>query len=867
MVKNFPHLRLIKGEGAELDEGASSFSLLALAELSLPQQRRVERAVAQICPSATLLGVQVTARSWDLRPVILLSPEAAPSVIRFFGPEVTLSLRIAESIRGNLALLQQQEELSAICKIVEWGELEDQLWYRRMLVDTTLVDYQSELNKLGAQKAIAIAQRLINLLEVLHEHKLVHGHLGGANIAFTPSGELALLDPFIASAVIEANHVLGLGAFPPGYLRESFAPEILRRSPDPRAHDIFGLGLVFKDLFYTPTQEQLKRPDLARNRFLAMVQDLVGSMCDESSTRRPTLLQIRQSLELGYLYDPQERQEHGRKTAPTKGVPPKRQVRIRRPTTERQHLELGLDILVEEKAISTEASTTLLEGKQATKAAEPASSLAAEIPATPQVVHPVQPQAAAVSVPLTSPYLLQLITPQRVVAALAIIFVLSFFGRFWLFRSTSLMPEELRSLWFSKTPSLMAQVADEAVKKGEGENQAAELVINSALRGDELGATLDTLMLRTAFDDRWRQQLSSSDERLALAWGLRQLQPKIPNDISDLVSIHPGVVLGMAAGSGGEAFLSKLPATLLRQLPPPLGLAFEEITKINPQQSCAAADIRTLAHLGTRGVEDVIGFNNFIQSETPTKLRALAKLFSQDEPSASRVLTLLLDSPNLLVDHPLIRWGRAFDLLNWKEMMASDKLILLAGMNPAKPLTTARLATLFGHPVTALRALAIKGALDQIRFAHPAAIGVLSRLAKDPDALTPQQTFRLANILEAPAKQKMETINNWLESQPPIELIEELLIASTSESLATKLDVMLLGYLESKGWHPNLSVLRKLSAHPEDSVRIFSYNRIFELSDHETARLILADSFKREKNEDLRKQLRFMLASLSGKQS
>ena len=112
--------------------------VVGISQLSSAERQRVERIIAQAAPESTLLGVAITRRSWDLRPVVRIASEAETTIIRLLGPEVSLSSSIHARMTNLLDALKHSTKLSS--KIVDYGVFEGQLWYRREVTDHTLAE-------------------------------------------------------------------------------------------------------------------------------------------------------------------------------------------------------------------------------------------------------------------------------------------------------------------------------------------------------------------------------------------------------------------------------------------------------------------------------------------------------------------------------------------------------------------------------------------------------------------------------------------------------------------------------------------------------------------------------------------------------
>ena len=85
-----------------------------------------------------ILGVMRSSEGWDNRPVITAPEEKQPSVIRLLGPEVAQIVGVSARMYELFERLQKHHAVST--KIIDWGILENQLWYRREYVSETLAE-------------------------------------------------------------------------------------------------------------------------------------------------------------------------------------------------------------------------------------------------------------------------------------------------------------------------------------------------------------------------------------------------------------------------------------------------------------------------------------------------------------------------------------------------------------------------------------------------------------------------------------------------------------------------------------------------------------------------------------------------------
>lgn len=919
-----------QGEGGG---AADLFNIVSLEQLDSSSQKRVERAISQIAPEATIIGVHVTPRFWDLRPIIVVPGEGRPSIIRCLGPEISLAENISARMQELLNNVSSDKELAEICQILEWGAFEGQLYYRRYLVDSTLAEDFQNTQGLDFKGAVTLAQNIVDVVDSLHSRGIVHGHIASSNVAVLNSGKVALIDAGAGLAIAQASSALGVEAFPSGYFFYSFAPETLLGEIPGTTADVFGLGLVLGELFSRlaelgESNESITKPDRVA---LHIINGALSEMCDETPKNRPSIAQVKALLsetlanvdkpaevELRETAVSSEKDTGGNgesvsvvgtgkiiRTPSTVLLPPSTKDSVPLNATEVSSsaetsanvtakpvsLSDDTEIVADRVAETTDVSSSHplempqeLPGQASRKSI--ASFSAERAPVREYVPRPKdvieggleeykEPTEAVGSVekriPPTHAHVGR---PSKTsVSILATVLLICVIVGIMVFRNGELDPEqiasysndELESNWNSKRPSLMSIVARAALNGAYSNPFAESLIISSAIRGDELGESVDASLLRIAFDEQWEAQLTESDRKLALTLALTKLlRDNIPAELPELQDVHPGVLLAIAvsAGSNVARVLKNVPAEVLGELPPPIGPAFIKIISADATISCGDTVIRDLARFVTGGIADSEQLLGFVSHDFSTRLQALAVLFSADDTSIRQILTVLLEHPNVRLNDPAVLWARTWQLNQWSELTDADKLYLLAGTKPLADPDVANLGKMFAHPSPDIRGMAIKSGLEKIKFNHPGAYAVLSRLSENPSLLQPKQTVQLAQFLERPNSATAEAVRAWLDSSPATEILSVMLLSTSGNSESSLLDFELARHLQDHAWEPNVSELHKLIAHPENLARLYGYSRTFMLADVNTAREILTKAIETEKHKVFVDQLKVMLANL-----
>ncbi|MBL7661691.1 hypothetical protein JNK13_02955 [bacterium] len=828
-MKHSSHLRLVeKLDSRAVGKSRGRFRIAEPTSLSEPEQKRLNSLIEEIVAGESIIAVQQGVRSWDLRPIVNISEESCPTMIRFFGHEMTLARQLSSEAEELLDVVAGIEPLARSAQILEWGVVGGQLWYRRLVVNSTLEEEILRGENITFAEAKRIALSLIRSVEALHRAKVVHGHICSSNVARGENNEIFLLDPGIGYFCLTAARQLGSAAISAD---EGFAPEIISGAHAEESADIYGVGRVLSDLFANVQDE----PD---PQAMKPIREVLRAVADPNPLRRPSLASIVDACSDGKRSFKTSSALKDAVTPEPVVVPEQKSVRSK---------------IKDEPEAGSEQRGRVKELNFDDRVNEQEPVWQKEQAATPSAVQAKQRLSSKA-----------ILIPVLVVAAICAAIMWSRSGS----NFSEITAQDLQNLWSSKRPSMAATVAEVALSDAALHNYAENLIINSVLEGQEVPKGVEKSIIRIAFDERWEQTLQSSDRRFALTLALSGLLGnKTPRDVPALDRVHPAIVLALtvAAGNNVQPILAKIPAEVLIALPPPLGPAFQELARSNPQLTCGDREVQTLAKLTAYGIGDADPLVQYISENTETRLRSIAQVFSQDPAQARRVLTVILSHPNLSVNDPFIAWARTWQISDWKELKVNDQLFLLAGIPPADPLKAENIGKLFSHPSVQLRSLAIVKSLESIAFEHPGAYEVLKFVQQDAKILNAKQLVDLARLLETPSKANSELIDAWLATKPAQQILEILLISTSGNKQATTLDFEISRTLQKQNWEPKLTELQKLSGHPDRLTRFFAYTKLYKLEDRETAKVILSEALKHETDTEFRKQISSMVKELARK--
>ncbi len=868
---------------AAAEETSRSLVITNITELSAGEGTRVERIVHETAPGATIQGVIRTERAWDLRP--LIKEGALTSLIRLFGPEVTLSLEETSRATNLLQKLSQLEDSGTT--ILALGSLDGQIYYRRPLYLSSLSERLESAERFSFRWALGVALEVVRILRFWHRHGLVHGHLSSGNICFSGRGEIALTDAGIRACQMRAAREIGINR--PESLGDErfFAPEVLSRGEFSPESDIYALGFVFQDLFRkvrrTPQSEAgvgSPGPDLDLNWMNQAdrdaIRELTSGMCEERREGRAPLEYVERVLESRSIREAEPAAPPSRAliqssiVQPVQKVvavvpalahdlapqPPAPLIEIQPEQQEAYFLPSGADALLPVEPIFTDTEQAGYEWTGEREASQPGESDDRSYPEQNALQDPVDQRSANFF--------------RYAVIVLSILCAFLFYRAFFNGPSNDfeeMNDSDISSAWDSSVPSEMSLVAAASIGEPAPQQKHAErIILRSAFSGDKVSDLVNYPLIRLAFDVRWEKSLSPMDRRVALTIALGRLlgEKYLPKEKVDLAKLHPGVLFAVLSTLGNVPGVGEIPASKLTSLPPPFNFAFQELVTANPKITCGDPAIWGLARFWSKASLSVDDVLPYLQGDTEPKLRALGILSAANPVRARQLLELLLNHPNLRLDHEIIRWGIKVKLTSWADMQPADQLFVLVGIPPTTQLSSIQYVELLAHPSPRMRQIAINGVINQIPLAHPAAVPVLNALKEKPEQLNGRQTIELTQFLEKPSSATREAVQSWCSSAPNTFIMAELLASTADQPQSTPFDANLSLCLQHADWTPSVDQLRKLSHHPDSLTRVFVYMKLVELGakDPNTALEIFTGALKREPREDLRRQIELNINSL-----
>ncbi len=263
------------------------------------------------------MSVQTPGRMGPYQPSELLATGGSAQIWLAHDEDGNeIALKIARSDRDRPTLLREAQILSTvehpgIVRMIDAGH--DGRWIALERVRGIMLD---EWAKGKSPEAILrVAFDLVDALQHLHEHGVIHGDLKPSNILVDTEGQARLLDLGVASRTHDERHPFR-GTL--GYA----APELLRNEPPTVATDMYGLGatlytclagrtpfvapdpaaLTYLPLVSLPPPPSTFRPDVP----LSLNQLLLALLARNPKRRPQNLDRVKQALNrtMNRLADP-----------------------------------------------------------------------------------------------------------------------------------------------------------------------------------------------------------------------------------------------------------------------------------------------------------------------------------------------------------------------------------------------------------------------------------------------------------------------------------------------------------------------------------------------------------------------------------
>lgn len=236
--------------------------ITGVEELTNEQHELVESYKKQSYSEGVLVGVLHGKAAWDLRPLLL--SQGRIFTLRFSDPSLSGYPELNANFSSLLHALQIERNITASITVGQAGE---QHWVRRLWFDETLADVmESQHSQLQPE---AFIRALVLEVGRLHRMGLAHGHLSPSNISLVQNFPCVFDFGFLTAT--------------PAYSAPDCAPEIQAGGFASRASDIYGIGLIIRDMLgHSPH---------------ALWHDITERMTLSEPNLRPSLEEVRYLIE------------------------------------------------------------------------------------------------------------------------------------------------------------------------------------------------------------------------------------------------------------------------------------------------------------------------------------------------------------------------------------------------------------------------------------------------------------------------------------------------------------------------------------------------------------------------------------------
>ncbi len=408
-------------------------------------------------------------------------------------------------------------------------------------------------------------------------------------------------------------------------------------------------------------------------------------------------------------------------------------------------------------------------------------------------------------------------------------------------------PILLENYWRSGQPSAMSQVARKAAV--EGSDLAQSIIINSVKEGTA-PTTVNTAILKTAFDPKWEVSLSRTDRTFVLRMALPDLVRGNAGQLPELNTLHPGVLFALISSldvtTPGNQF-SQVSLMKMAELPMPYGNAFARLSSLGVS-NLEDPSAKALAHILKNDLSSFVLTTYFNPNEelafSLSKLLILDSL-SEFLPDLDKTLIDFLPKSGLKIA-PIIGWFFTdSDLVGWDKISPRIKISISVGKLPDTGLMLEHYADLVQFPLLMVR----EGSLDKLKtyFAEQKTLKILEYIKRVPATkLTREQNVLFLLALHAPEDQAATIFTQWFNMNPDPDTVLSFLILRQQTNSIDPFSIHAARYLAHSQWNAPLAILKILAAHQEPLARTLAYMKL--RPDKPQERAVLEASAKVEPN-------------------
>ncbi len=665
----------------------------------------------------------------------------------------------------------------------------DKFLLSRPFVQATLQDHLSSASSIVQSNPLAVAVKLISQIQLLDQRGLIHGHITPSNVA------------------LSAHSAEGLFLLDPrvGALMnrkdESVAPELEPMQDPPRSADVYGLGLCLKAVMQgsaTPLQnETIERMLLASPR---QRPDLSAVMAAFSPQHAGTVTSEKTALGgRGKILTPN--------SAAATPQPP-------RGTTEE---------------VETLPSATL-----PSSAPNPGS--------TARVVQLIPSMRTTTAAALTAVALLVVLAWRFPKAYYEIAYYVPILA-------SQSNPEFIASLASGDRARIRSVARAALIER----NPAAINAILEDVSSGSVRPGFNPAIAKVCYRGPWIDEFSRSDIRTIIALTVAPILPEALAELPPLSSLHPSIIVAIAAQlapSASDPKLDAIPIGNMFALGDPEGTAFEKLQAVGVKsmgQPEAIALCQLIAGTATTGAYDTLIGSSGEVAPTLDRLAAILPVVMAKPALADQLLASLRDRGGDLGN--VLSWFDIDSLVGWAKVPSVAKLLLLLQQVPSASLTGSHYADLLKFPLPIVRQ---KAAVElKERFLREGESGLLLLLASDQNRLSREQTVALISGLTLEQQKRPPFIALWFQMQPPADTVLLVLLGRSGFDGNDLFNLEAARYLKKNSWQSNTEILKLLVQHPEPLARTLAYAKLDPNNPEQ--RVILQERVSAEKDKSLLK--------------
>ncbi len=643
----------------------------------------------------------------------------------------------------------------------------DRFLASRPFVTSTLADLTAGGENVRLSDPLALSRQLVEQVLELDRRHLVHGHICPANVAIPSSGSgpVFLLDPRI-------------GAFS-GRKDDFCAPELEKLSDPQPSVDLFGLGTCLRAIL--------------GDRATSPQKELIDRLLLASPRQRPSLSDVA-ALFL-----------ENRAPSASKGEP--------QSATSRGRIIGG------------------------SLAAEQPQSSGASVMSPPAAVQQAPAPSTNYTVETRIKHRLRVMPYIRVLLGVLLLAITTLAVLKWRFpRLYNGMAHYVPILAAQNNPEYVAALASGDKARLRSVARAAVIdrdpaAITAIVEDISSGASrpgLNVSLFRAAYRSPWREEFSSNDTTTLIALTVAQVLPEGLKGLPALSSLHPSLVVAVAAqlspGSPGEQ-LKSIPLSKLTALGDPEGDAFKKLEGLGVTtlaDPLAIALSQVIAGTATTAAYDILIGPSTEVAATLERVALLLPVVMAKPALADQLLAAIRDRGG--DPGTVLGWFDIDSLVAWKEVPAAAKLLLILEQVPSVGLSASQYADLLKFPLPAVR----EKAAEQLRSRGVRQVDtqVLKFLTSEQNRLSRSQTVALLSGLFLDPLKRAPFVALWFQMQPPAETTLLILLARSACDDKDLFNLEAARYLKKHSWPASSDVLTLLAQHPEPLARSLAYARL-----------------------------------------